>query len=224
MVEWPILVAAGYGLAELWRSPAPGERVGDRGMESGSAGMSGPDGMEDTFSDGSEFFGWRYPMASWEGYQPEISDKWSPEITAKHREHHGVDIMFRRKVGGADSRFSSGTSQGTPHYFCPSGVEILAPRDGYIWSSGMGPTGNYVVLSTRKPIAIFMVHMAALYVPTGIVRGAGQHKVKAGQPIGVVGFSPRDPQRLNHLHLEVWRGGGAASHVDPTPYLKGATR
>lgn len=165
-----------------------------------------------------EFEGWVWPMESWHGYDSVVSQAY------RAPDHHGVDIMFRRKVGGNDQMYARGTSQGSANHFCPDGINVLAPRDGYLWSSGEGPTGKYIVIDTGKPIAIFMVHMRELFVPMDVSKGSGRHPIKAGQPIGTAGYSPRDAAKLNHLHLEVWRNGGASQHVDPAPYLSGAIR
>ncbi len=209
--SWPLFAIAGLG---LW--PDGYDDAGDAGDQGG--GGEAPTNNEG-FSGMSEFDGWVWPMTTWRGYSSAISQEYKPAT------HHGVDIMFpRARGGGEDQQFAAGTSQGTPKWFCPNDVQILAPRDGYIWSSGTGPTGKYVVLSTAKPIAIFLVHMSELYVPEDIERGDGRIKILAGQPLGRVGYSPRDGQKLNHLHIEIWRNGGAAAHVDPKPYLSGAIR
>jgi murein DD-endopeptidase MepM/ murein hydrolase activator NlpD len=212
-IEWPILIASGIGLKYATALEGTG---GDAGDQAGSLDAPMTDPTQVT--DGAEFFGWRAPMDSWEGYAPVISQAY------KRPDHHGVDVMYRRVPGGGpDQRFARGTSQGTPMFFCPDGQRILAPRSGYLWSAGLGPTGHYVVISCAKPIAVFLVHMRSLSVPF-VDRGAGRIPIAAGQELGIVGYSPKDGQKLNHLHLEIWRGGGSSSHVDPAPYLKGILR
>jgi hypothetical protein len=50
-------------------------------------------------------------------------------------------------------------------------------------------------------------------------RGESKQRVRAGQMIGTAGFSPLDPQRLKHLHFEVWLGG-PSDGIDPAPLMK----
>ena len=49
----------------------------------------------------------------------------------------------------------------------------------------------------------------------------------AGDPIGKVGngHNPGDApaNAYNHPHVEIWRGGGASSAIDPAPILARAT-
>ncbi len=207
MLEWPILAAAAIGIDAFRKGQEPGEDF------TGDTPMPGND---------QEFNGWRFPVTDWNGYRAVVSDTYSPVVTSGHRKHAGVDMMFPRKAGGgADQQFARGTSEGSANYFMPSNAVIArAPRAGVLWSTGFGPTGGYVVIDCGAPIAIFMVHFSSLLVPSGIVRGAGKVRVRAGQDIAIVGHSPRDGEKLNHLHMEVWRGGGSESHVDPKPYLK----
>ncbi len=212
MIEWPIFAAMGLA---LW----PDGYDDPNASEGDSGHGDGPDMLGPVTSD--ELSGWVYPMHRWRDYVPQISSGHS-SVNPDRPDHHGCDIMYKRRTGGPDTMFANGTSQGSKGWFCPDTQEIYAPRAGYLWSAGLGPTGHYVVISSAKPIAIFMVHMRSLVVPF-VQKGEGRIPIKAGQKIGMVGGSPKDPAKLNHLHIEVWRGGGSASHVNPASYLAKAS-
>jgi murein DD-endopeptidase MepM/ murein hydrolase activator NlpD len=47
-------------------------------------------------------------------------------------------------------------------------------------------------------VATFYTHLDKLLV-TPTARGESKQQVRAGQVIGIVGFSPLDPQKLKHL-------------------------
>jgi len=158
---------------------------------------------------------WVNPVASWRGYRPVVSDTYSAVKTPTHREHHGVDVMFRRTSPADQPQFPAGTPAGSPHYFMPEGVQVLAAADGTLWSSKVTPGGISIVIDHGKPWATYYQHLSKALVPIGI---SGAHlgiKIARGQPIGIVGGSPLDGEHLRHLHFEMWRGGGADAHVDP---------
>ncbi len=166
----------------------------------------------------AEFDGWFWPMRTLNVgsavYMPSVSDTYSAVKTATHREHHGCDIMFRRKAGGGpDQMYPRNGSEGTANYFCPHGLDAICPRDGKIYNCGIGGKGEWAIIDCGKPIAIFMTHLRGLRVSKG-QGGRGGATV-----IGTVAFSPEDSQKLNHMHLEVWRNGPSSAHVDPMPYL-----
>ncbi len=160
-------------------------------------------------------------MAAWRGYAPTRSDTYSPEETSSHREHHGLDLMYRRKPGGPDAMFPAGTPNGSQLFFCPDSRPACAARDGMIWQIQKTGHGIAVVIDHGKPFATFYTHLSSVNFPW-TERGAGGIRVKAGQPLGVIGFSPLDGERLIHLHFEVWYKGGSGSHVDPWPLLERA--
>lgn len=169
----------------------------------------------------NEFDGWHWPLAVLNVggvlYSPVVSDTYSAIKTATHREHHGCDVMYRRKSGGGpDQRYPRNTSEGTPNYFCPTGTEALCPREGKIYADGVGGKGEWVIIDCGKPIAIFMTHMRSRRVKKGDL-------VKPGDVIGTVSYSPEDAAKLNHMHIEVWRNGPSSAHVDPMPYLMKAS-
>lgn len=162
---------------------------------------------------------WGFPVPSWRGYAPTRSQEY------RVADHHGVDIMFRRKPGGIDSAWPSGViggkSNGTGKWFCPDLVSACAARDGTVWEVGKSGHGLYVVIDHGAPFATFQTHLSSVLFPF-LKRGSGAIKVHRGQPLGLIGFSPLDESKLVHLHFEIWYKGGAASHVDPWPILQTA--
>lgn len=193
--QLPIIVIASAGLVQVTK-PTDGEIAG-------------------------EFDGWYWPLRTLEIsgviYHPEVSDGYSATKTATHREHHGVDICYRRKAGGGpDQQYARNTHEGTPNYFLPTGREAICPRDGKIFSCGSSPRGDWAVIDCGKPIAIFMQHMRSLRIAKGST-------VRAGDVIGTASYDPTNTgMGFNHVHLEVWRNGPSSAHVDPLPYLKRA--
>ena len=64
-------------------------------------------------------------------------------------------------------------------------------------------------------VATFYTHLERLLVtPTANVK-AGE-RVRAGQPIGIIGADPLDGEHLKHLHFEIWLGGPKDA-IDPAP-------
>jgi murein DD-endopeptidase MepM/ murein hydrolase activator NlpD len=168
---------------------------------------------------------WMFPVAPWRDYAPTVSDEYSATQTAEHREHHGCDIMYRRKPGGADVMWSSGVvngvAHGTKHYFMPDSRMARAARDGTLWEVGSSGHGKFVVIDHGKPFATFYTHLSSTLWPY-LQRGAGGIRVKAGDHLGVIGYSPMDAERLMHLHFEIWYNGGSEAHVNPWPILETA--
>ena len=157
---------------------------------------------------------WIYPLALWNGRKPTISDGFgSPRGAGTHR---GVDIMYVRKSGDP---FRAGTPNGSAGHVMPDDIAVLAAGDGVVWSAQRTPHGNAVVIDHGPlKIATFYTHMERLLV-TPTERAQSQQRVRAGQPIGIVGFSPLDGEKLKHLHFEIWLGGPTAA-IDPAPVLK----
>jgi hypothetical protein len=183
----------------------------------GASSMSG--GGKTPPSDGR----WVFPLPAWRGYAPTRSQEY------RAPDHHGCDLMYVRKAGGADAMWPSGlrgtgelaASHGNAKFFFPDSVYACAARDGTLWHVGQGGHGRFVVIDHGAPFATFYTHLSSCLFPA-LQRGAGGIRVKAGQPLGVVGFSSLDAARLMHLHFEVWYKGGSSSHVDPWPLLERA--
>lgn len=125
--------------------------------------------------------------------------------------------MFKRTP--ADVRLVRGTPNGSKWFVMPDNVLAVAASDGVIWSAGPTQHGYAVVIDHGpQKVATFYQHMEKLFVtPTN--RARSQQRVVAGQPIGIVGFSPLDGERLRHMHFEIWLGG-PKDWIDPELLLR----
>lgn len=167
---------------------------------------------------------WMFPLPAWRDYAPTRSQEYRAPLD-QSRAHHGVDLMYARKPGGADQMWPSGNrggkSYGNAKFFCPDGIYACAARDGTLWQVGTGGHGKYVVVDHGRPFATYYTHLSSVLFPE-LARGAQGIRVKAGQPLGVVGYSPLDASRMMHLHFAIWYRGGASHHIDPWPLLERA--
>jgi murein DD-endopeptidase MepM/ murein hydrolase activator NlpD len=158
---------------------------------------------------------WVWPVGSWNGRTPVVSSGFGMRGNVMHK---GVDVMFRRVLSDA---FAPGTPNGSKMFVMPDQLPALAAHDGVVWSALETPRGFAVVIHHKPlPIATFYTHLDRLFVkPTA--RGTSNERVRAGQPIGNIGYSPTDPQRLKHLHFEIWPGGptNPGSAIDPSPLM-----
>lgn len=153
---------------------------------------------------------WVLPIASWNGRAPVVSDGFGSPRPGGRR-HQGVDMMFLRR---ADDNLRPGTTNGSAGHVMPDNAVVVAASDGVIWSAQQTARGFAIVIDHGpRRIATFYTHLAGIFV-TPTTRARSQQKVRAGDPIGFVGFDPMDPQRLKHLHFELWRGGPKDA-VDP---------
>jgi murein DD-endopeptidase MepM/ murein hydrolase activator NlpD len=160
---------------------------------------------------------WVWPLPSFEGRRPVISDGWgSPRLDGAR--HRGVDIMYRRN-DNLDAHRRPGTANGSKHHVMPDGVPVVAVHDGVVWSAGWTPRGFSVVIDHGRSIgATYYTHLERIAVrPTEKARGA--QRVIAGQAIGAVGADPMDQRGLKHLHFAFWRGGPSDA-IDPGPLMK----
>jgi len=159
---------------------------------------------------------WVWPIAAWNGRSPVISDGFgSPR--AGYDKHGGVDLMFPR---AQHDTFTVGSSNGSKLFVMPDGTQALAASDGVIWSAMKTPKGYAVVIDhAPRKVATFYTHLDQLAVP---LTQPGPNKTKttvqAGQPLGIVGASPEDRERLKHLHFEVWLGG-PSDRIDPAKLM-----
>lgn len=151
--------------------------------------------------------------------RPEISDGFGSirnRGTPQEHLHAGVDMMYRRVA-----MFPKGaqiTDGGTRGFTVPAGVQALAAAAGRIWFAGRIATGWSVVLDHGpKPFSTYYTHLSDLAVPRVDEDNRGQIVVLAGQPLGTVGASPLDPQRVKHLHFELRH---PRTGVDPQPAMR----
>jgi hypothetical protein len=157
---------------------------------------------------------WVWPVPRWNGRAPVISDGFDSPRPGVPR-HGGVDIMFARQ---ASDTLKAGTPNASKMFVMPDGLDAVASSDGVVWSAMQTPQGFAVVIdhSPRK-VATFYTHLDKLLVAPA-TPGKGGAPVRAGQPLGIVGASPLDAERLKHLHFEVWLGG-PNDRIDPAPLM-----
>jgi murein DD-endopeptidase MepM/ murein hydrolase activator NlpD len=164
---------------------------------------------------------WYWPVPVVGERRPVISDgadSWRTAADGSRFPHGGVDIMFRRASrDDLVDVFPPGSPNGSRGFYMPDKVYALAASRGAVWLSGWTPKGYAVVLDhgTR---ATFYAHLSKLFVDETRRARSGQ-LVEAGQPLGVVGYSPLDAKKLKHLHFEVWRGG-SSNKLDPEPLMR----
>ena len=123
--------------------------------------------------------------------------------------HVGIDVMYER-----EHRLPAGTKLPVPDHGSiasdlPDGTQVLAARDGTVWSTGQTNRGQHVVLDHGAPWSTFYQHLSAVYVRKG-------DRVEAGQPLGEAGFDPSGKEKVRHLHFEL-RDGKVS--IDPEPML-----
>jgi len=116
----------------------------------------------------------------------------------------GVDIMYKGRTEG---------------FYAPVGTPITAAKSGKVWSVDHTRRGWAVVIDHGPPFATFYQHLED--VEPWLRKDAA---VTAGHRMGVMGADPTDPERIRHLHFEVWWKGAEGSAVDPAPMLGGAQR
>ena len=156
-----------------------------------------------------------WPVPQWNGRAPTISDGFgSPR--GNGQKHMGVDLMFAREPSDT---LKAGTPNGTAHFVMPDGMTALAAADGVVWSAMKTPRGFAVVIDHGPlKVATFYQHLEKLLV-TETANAKSGERVRAGQPIGVIGADPLDGEHLKHLHFEFWRGGPKDA-VDPAPLMR----
>jgi hypothetical protein len=166
--------------------------------------------------------GWVWPLASVNVagrlYRPVVSDGWGSPRGDKI--HTGVDILFRRRSAtDLADKFRSGSRDGTPLFFAPRTVPVLAARQARVWSVQKTPKGWAVVLDHGPlPFATFYQHLESASLPIhqgGVNVNTGQPTfVNTGDVLGFMGFDPTNAS-VRHLHFEVHHEGGFDAAVDP---------
>jgi len=152
---------------------------------------------------------WVWPVPRWNGRAPVISNPFGPE-------HHGVDVMFARQPSDT---LRIGSPNSSARFVTPDGMNALAASDGVVWSAMQTPRGFAVVIDHGPAkVATFYTHLEKLLVTPTANAKTGQ-RVRAGQPIGVIGADPLDAEHLKHLHFELWLGG-PNNAVDPATVMR----
>jgi hypothetical protein len=163
---------------------------------------------------------WGWPVPRYNGRAPVISDGFgSSRPSLPGGKHRGVDLMFARIAGDP---FPSGPN-GTKNFIMPDAWMAVAASDGILWSAEHTARGFAVVVDHGN-VATFYQHLDTLFVPPTKPPAKGTQRtaliqIKSGQPLGVIGADPLDPNRLKHLHFELWLGG-PGNAVDPAPLMK----
>jgi hypothetical protein len=161
---------------------------------------------------------WVWPVPTWQGRKPTISDGFGSPRPGGIR-HGGVDVMFARLPSDT---LRAGTPNGAAHNVMPDGMTALAASDGVIWSATQTPRGFAVVIDhSPTKVATFYTHLEKLLVTPTANAKAGE-RVRAGQPIGIIGADPLDGEHLKHLHFEIWLGGPKDA-IDPAPVMRAWT-
>lgn len=158
-----------------------------------------------------------WPVAEWNGRSPVVSDGFhSPRPGGCH---NGVDIMFKRH---STDPFVAGSPNGSKGYVMPDNIAALAVADGVVRAATKTAYGLAVIIDHKGGLSTFYTHLERLLVPSTEVRSTEKPRVKAGQPIGIIGFSPKDPARLKHLHFEVWQPDAQrnVTKLDPEALMK----
>lgn len=204
----------GGAIAWVARPPTPEAKEAGAGLEGASRALSMGGG-------------WIWPLPIFNGARPTISDgpgtNKRTDLDGKIRNHNGADVDYQRANRTAlTDKYRPGTHEGTALFYCPSGLPVVAARDGKLWSASESPRGWQVVIDHGKPWCTYYQHLTRLLVP--VRKGsAGGQPIRQGQVIGIVGADPTQGARgFNHVHFEMWQGGGAESWVDPTPFLRAA--
>jgi hypothetical protein len=131
--------------------------------------------------------------------------------------HGGVDVMFARLP---TDTLKPGTPNGSKLFVMPDGLSAVAASDGFVWSATQTPHGYAVVIShAPNKVTTFYTHLEKLLVAPA-APGKSNERVRAGQPIGIIGASPLDAEHLKHLHFEIWLGG-PNDRIDPSELMRG---
>lgn len=212
MTEWIPWAAAGSAVA-LWlhsqRSNPTPPTAAQRRDESGAA-VAAPAGQLPGR--------WVWPVARWRGRGPVVSSGFGPRGTGPTSHvHAGVDIMFRRLPTDID--LPPRTPGGSPGFVMPERALVVAAADASVWSARKTDRGWSIVLD-HGPLkfATHYLHMSQVFV-TPIEPGTTKQRVRAGEPLGIVGHDPMDSAKLRHLHFSLW-SPGPKNPIDPTPSMR----
>jgi murein DD-endopeptidase MepM/ murein hydrolase activator NlpD len=160
-----------------------------------------------------------WPLAKYEDRAPVISDGFgSLRPGALNDRHQGVDLMYGRI---ASDPWPPGSSNGTKAFVLPPGTLALALTGGWLTVAEQTDRGWNVVID-HGTFSSYYQHLAWLMVPithASSAATAGRAWVRPGQPLGVVGYDPKDQAKLTHLHFEIWVPDWRHA-VDPAPLLK----
>ncbi len=162
---------------------------------------------------------WVHPVPTLSGNRPAvISSGFRAVADAQGRVHLGADVMYRRKdARDLVATFPPGTPGGTPLFFMPDGIPVLAVSAGVVTFAAYTGMGNTVIVRHAGHWATYYTHLSTLAVNKGAT-------VVAGDLLGTIGASPTDPAGVRHLHFELWRGATRTGATDPAPLLAVSSR
>ncbi len=150
---------------------------------------------------------WIYPVPTLDDRPAVISNPFAAD------KHLGADIMFRRRdARDLISVYPPRSTNGSKLFFMPDGVPALAASAGTVTFAALTPVGNTVIVQHANGWTTYYTHLATVAVSKG-------QAVTAGEALGTVGASPKDPAHLAHLHVELWKGRTRSTATDPAPYL-----
>ena len=157
--------------------------------------------------------GWVYPLPTLvDDRAATVTDGFFAEKTVDHRQHLGVDVMYRRRP-----HEPAELPRGTKLFYMPANTPVIAAFGGEIWSASITGYGHSVAVDHGNapdigPAVTFYQHMASFSRPwrKGDV-------VRAGDELGTVGGSLVG-YPLQHLHFELWLPTREKA-VDPEPYM-----
>lgn len=148
----------------------------------------------------NDWHGWNWPVPIWNGREPVISDGFKEIKTDEHREHLGVDVMFRKIAGDPGFPYSS-------QHFTSQGGEtpIIAAGPGVIWDAGKGRAWQLsidhgVVSRNAGGVVTWYQHLKRF--DRAWKKG---DRVRAGDVLGIMGGDTKEGEYpLVHLHFEMW--------------------
>lgn len=160
-----------------------------------------------------------WPVGTFNGRAPEVTDTYSRTKTLAHRKHLGVDIMYRKTASDPQGLpYSSKNYTGYPNN---APAPIVAASSGVIWDASLSPRGYQITLDHDKAgVVTYYQHLSRFQRAWK----KGDH-VEAGEQLGTMGgdVSP-GANPVYHLHFELLfprEGYGRdAWTADPLPYLK----
>lgn len=169
----------------------------------------------------SDWPGWVWPvaLASWDGREPFVSSQYHASRTAEHRQHAGVDIMYRRAKGEMtwdDDPLAHSTNKNYI-FIMPPGEFAIAAGPGKIWSAKRGPGGlsiiiDHGVVGRAGGVTTYYQHLSSFSLPWR--KG---DPVMPGTPLGEIGNNPSPGPDPRHLHFEIRFPNRSR---DPEPYLR----
>ena len=156
---------------------------------------------------------WVYPLPTLtDGREATISDGFSAIETADHRQHLGVDIMYRRVPSEVPA-----LPRGTKLFYTPENTPVVAAYGGKIWNTNITSLGHSITIDHGDvpeigPAVTFYQHMASF---------ARDWKkgdvIRPGDVLGIVG-GPIIGYPLHHLHFELWLPTRDEA-IDPEPFM-----